>query len=217
MNITKKTFQTVSSTMLLGMLLWLPAHADKVCGAGNLEENVGYYPEANVQRYVISKGKAVKDVLSHMNDAAVGNVQDTELTPDSGLASDILRLTNDVRRQHGLAPVGLQPALQNAAIGHSAEMLALNYFSHTSPTPGRTSPVDRVREAGASPMRVSENLFYCEGYPVDALAPVVIDSWLQSPGHRANLLDPQVTHMGLGVVEKNGTVSITQVFGGGLR
>lgn len=135
----------------------------------------------------------------------------------SAVAEEILRLTNSSRAQHGLAPLQWNGSLNSAAFAHSEEMLTLNYFSHTSPTPGRGDPSSRVRAAGVNPSRVAENIFQADGYPLETIAEVTVDTWLRSPGHRANILDPQVTHIGIGVAQKDDQVSVTQVFGGGLR
>lgn len=127
-------------------------------------------------------------------------------------ASEVLRLTNQERAKRGLAPLTHHSALASAANGHSQEMLDLGYFSHTSPTPGRSNPQDRVRLAGANPGLVAENIFQASGYDVAQVAQLAVDNWLESPGHRRNMLDPQATHLGVGFVEQNGTVAVTQVF-----
>jgi uncharacterized protein YkwD len=125
----------------------------------------------------------------------------------------VLRLTNQERAKQGLAPLTHHSALATAAAGHSQEMLNLNYFSHTSPTPGRGNPQDRVRQAGVNPGLVAENIFQASGYDVNQVAQLAVDNWLQSPGHRRNMLDPSATHLGVGFAELNGTVAVTQVFG----
>lgn len=128
----------------------------------------------------------------------------------------VLHLTNQARAQYGLAPLQAHPSLRIAATSHSQEMLALDYFSHTSPTAGRSGPSDRVRQAGASPNYIAENIFQASGHDASVVADLAVQSWLQSPGHRRNMLSPQATHIGIGFVELNGTVSVTQVFGAGL-
>lgn len=129
-------------------------------------------------------------------------------------AEEVLRLTNESRAKHGLAPLAAHSSLDKAAAGHSVEMLTLGYFSHTSPTPGRQQPWDRVAQAGANPMMVSENIFQASGHNPQNVAQLAVDSWLQSPGHRRNMLDPNATHIGIGFVVKDNTVAVTQVFSG---
>lgn len=144
----------------------------------------------------------------------------TQLTPppqtSPNYAEAILRYTNEQRARSGLAPLQLQPNLSAAALAHSQEMLKLGYFSHTSPTAGRRTPMDRLRQVGISPSYVAENIFQCSGYPLDQIAKLTVDNWMQSPGHRRNILDSRATHMGAGLAEQNGEIYVTQVFGGGL-
>jgi uncharacterized protein YkwD len=131
----------------------------------------------------------------------------------ANFANEVLRLTNQERANRGLTPLAPHAALAAAATGHSQEMLDLNYFSHTSPTPGRSGPQDRVRLAGANPGLVAENIFQASGYDVTQVAQLAVDNWLESPGHRRNMLDPNATHLGVGFVSQDGTVAVTQVFG----
>lgn len=148
-----------------------------------------------------------------------GTLTNVEPEPEVGTsvyAQEVLRLTNQERARYGLAPLSLHTALDMAAVSHSQEMLDLNYFSHTSPTMGRQGPSDRVAQAGANPRRIAENIFQASGYPMESSAKLAVDSWMESPGHRRNILDPNLTHIGIGLVEKNGTFAATQVFGGGL-
>lgn len=143
------------------------------------------------------------------------------LTPDSqslhsALAQEILLLTNTQRVHHGLAPLIPEPNLAKAATDHSREMRSLNYFSHTSPVSGRATPRLRVNKYGLNPRMVAENIYECSGYQIEQTARSAVDAFMQSPGHRENILSSRSTHIGIGFVEVNGTVSVTQVFAGGL-
>lgn len=132
------------------------------------------------------------------------------------LANEILRLTNQERADHGLAPLARHQALENAAAEHSQEMRELNYFSHTSPTAGKATTRQRVNQYGINPQMVAENIFECSGYDLELTARFAVEAFMQSPGHRQNVLNPSATHIGVGFVATNGTVSVTQVFGAGL-
>ena len=139
--------------------------------------------------------------------------QPAQQVSTNSFAAEVLRLTNQERASRGLAPLTNHSALAAAAAGHSQEMLDLGYFSHTSLTSGRSNPQDRVRQAGANPGLVAENIFQASGYDVNQVAQLAVDNWLESPGHRRNMLDPNATHLGVGFAEQNGTVAVTQVFG----
>lgn len=81
-------------------------------------------------------------------------------------------------------------ALTAAAAGHSQDMAAQNYFSHTSQD-GRSFSA-RIGTAGYRWSRVAENI--AAGYPT---VQAVMDGWLASPGHCANLLNPNLVHIGV--------------------
>lgn len=142
-------------------------------------------------------------------DVAASNVGATRMV------AAIVEETNKSRSQHGLAPLTAHYLLDDAAAGHSSEMLNTGYFSHTSPTPGRRSPRERIMAQGLAPQSTGENLYYSKGMAAQSLAKRCVESWLNSPGHRRNLLDPNFTHVGIGVAERNGQIYVTQVFGGG--
>ena len=137
-------------------------------------------------------------------------------TTGSSYAQAVLDYTNQERTQRGLAPLQMNTSLNAAAQGHSQEMLDLGYFSHTSPTAGRRTPSDRLRAVGVSPSFLAENIFQCSGYSADQVARLAVENWMQSPGHRRNMLDPRATHLGIGLVNQNGETSVTQVFAAGV-
>jgi uncharacterized protein YkwD len=232
-NIARLAPLTVTSLVIIAASLAIPASAQpgQAFSAGmtvqrtagtSLQERVGQFPDSDAQRYVISEGKRDLEYVpgNRFQDppADVAEASSCFGAPIvNGIALEILRLTNQARAQRGLLPLGLNDALTEAARGHSEEMLELDYFSHTSPRGWLASPDDRLRAAGAYASRLSENLFEADGFPAEQVARLAVQSWLASPGHRANLLDPQVSQMGLGVVERDGKVSVTQMFGGGVR
>ena len=111
----------------------------------------------------------------------------TRPTP-SGVAGQILTLVNAQRAKAGCKAVTLDPRLTAAAAGHAQDMATHDYFSHTS-RDGRTF-VDRIRAAGY-PVPRSENI--AAGQPTVA---AVMDAWMGSAGHRANILDCSPVAMG---------------------
>ncbi|MCI1191721.1 CAP domain-containing protein [Calidifontimicrobium sp. SYSU G02091] len=90
-----------------------------------------------------------------------------------------------------------QPQLDAAAAGHSADMAARNYFSHTSPE--GVGPGTRITNAGYVWRTYGENI--AAGYgSVEA----VVAAWTASPGHCTNLMNPNVQHMALACVRATG-------------
>ncbi len=132
------------------------------------------------------------------------------------LTREILSLTNEARREKGLPDLKRHTALEGAADEHSREMRRLKYFSHNSPTTGRETARKRVQMFGLNPMMVAENIFECSGYDPNVVARFAVESFMNSPGHRKNMMNEKATHIGIGVYESEGSVSVTQVFGAGL-
>ena len=159
--------------------------------------------------YVYLEEDEVKEV-----EVEVEGVGSEEL--NHALAEEILRLTNEERAKQGLTPLARHDALEHAALDHSQEMRTLNYFSHTSPTAGKSTTRQRVNQYGVNPQMVAENIFECSGYQVQETARYAVKAFMDSPLHRKNVLNPEATHIGIGFVSQGGSVSVTQVFGAGL-
>ncbi|MFD5773338.1 sigma-70 family RNA polymerase sigma factor [Streptomyces fungicidicus] len=120
-----------------------------------------------------------------------------------GPAADVLSLTNTERAKAGCGPVKSDDRLARAAQLHSEDMSANDYFSHTGQN--GSSFVDRA-EAQGHPSPGAENIARGQ-----SSAASVMDAWMNSPGHRANILNCSLTSLGVGVTESDWTW--TQVFG----
>lgn len=105
----------------------------------------------------------------------------------------VVTLVNEQRAANGLAPLTLNAALSNVARAKSQDMHDNNYFSHTSPTYG--SPFDMMKAAGISYRTAGENIAMGYGTPQ-----AVMNGWMNSPGHRANILNANYTQIGVGYV-----------------
>ena len=129
-----------------------------------------------------------------------------------GVEEAVFAMTNDIRRQNGLAMLLVDGTCRDAARGHSADMLNRNYFSHTDPE-GRT--LKERLPATLAARQWGENIWTGRGYDprqVRYLAQKIMDGWMKSPGHRENILTPGYTHLGVGVMANNQEVKATQVF-----
>ena len=103
-----------------------------------------------------------------------------------------LAAVNAERSQAGRPPLALSPDLSSIAQGHACDMARRGYFSHTSPD--GQSMMDRARRAGASGLcAMGENI--AQG---QSDVPTVVASWMRSPGHRRNILDPEFRLVGFG-------------------
>ncbi|HZG74056.1 MAG TPA: CAP domain-containing protein [Chondromyces sp.] len=115
----------------------------------------------------------------------------------------VVDLTNKERAKAGLPALALDTELSKVARKKSEDMLAKNYFSHTSPTYG--SPFDMMKQFGISYRSAGENIAKGQRSPEE-----VVNAWMNSEGHRANILNKDFTHIGVGYVE-NGNIW-TQMF-----
>lgn len=119
---------------------------------------------------------------------------------------EVLKLVNEERNKAGLKPLTLNSNLSNIATIKSQDMINKNYFSHTSPTYG--SPFDMMKKFGVSYKTAAENIAKGQTTPQQ-----VMNSWMNSSGHRSNILNPNFTQLGVGVAKSsNGTIYWTQMF-----
>jgi hypothetical protein len=123
-------------------------------------------------------------------------------TPDiPAVEKHIVEMTNKVRVEHKLGEVGINAKLKAAAKSY-AEFLAKSLvFSHTAD--GR-EPAERATAAGYGWCSVGENLaayLDSRGFETRELARKSVESWLNSPSHRENLLAPFATEIGVGVAQ----------------
>jgi len=134
----------------------------------------------------------------------------------------MVKLVNEERRKLGLSSLATDSQLSDIARAHSAEMRDKNYFLHDSPTPALREPMDRYRAVVKdTPRIVAENIYRVYSYgSADARRSVSEadvraghDALMKSPGHRANILEPRITRLGIGIVANaKGDMWITQMF-----
>ncbi|PZU98849.1 MAG: hypothetical protein DCE90_03315 [Pseudanabaena sp.] len=104
---------------------------------------------------------------------------------------ELLRLTNLERKKLGLAPLKLSPQLKQAAQSHAKDMATNGFFSHTGLN--GSSIGDRAKSSGYRYAVVGENLAAGRATPEGT-----IRQWMNSPGHRANILNNAFTEIGFG-------------------
>ena len=114
-----------------------------------------------------------------------------------GWESEILRITNVERQNAGLNPLVVCTRLANSALAHTNRMLEGQFFSHSDPGTG-TASGDRIRSTGY--FDSSNGWGYGENIAMGYSSPnATMVGWMNSPGHRANILNPSFTHLGVGV------------------
>ena len=119
---------------------------------------------------------------------------------------EVLNLVNKERKANGLKPLTLNKELSNVANIKSRDMIEKGYFDHTSPTYG--SPFDMMKKFNISYNTAGENIAMGQKTPSE-----VMNSWMNSSGHRANILNSTYTELGVGIQkDSNGTIYWTQMF-----
>lgn len=122
-------------------------------------------------------------------------VQQQVTAPVGTQAQQVLDYTNAARADQGLPALKLDSRVTTTAQVKAQDMATNRYFSHTSPTLG--SPFDQMKKEGISYRRAAENIAMGQ-----RSAKEVVDAWMASPGHRANILDRNLTHIGIGYSAK---------------
>lgn len=119
---------------------------------------------------------------------------------------EVVRLVNVERAKVGLKELSFNAELLNVATLKSQDMINKNYFSHTSPTYG--SPFDMMKKFNISYRAAGENIAKGQKTPAE-----VVKAWMNSQGHRENILNSKYTEIGVGVAkDSKGTLYWTQMF-----
>ena len=135
------------------------------------------------------------------------------------ITTKVHQLINEERRDHGLRHLSWNAKLAQAALNHSADMASRDYFEHDSPEGHDFSW--RYSQVGFSCSVIrgnviysgAENLMWMEGYyGVDRVSTEAVDGWMDSPGHRANILTSYFQSEGIGVAFSGSEAYLTQNF-----
>lgn len=131
---------------------------------------------------------------------------ETSSSSVSEMEKKVWELTNQARAKEGLSALQYDEKIADTARAHSADMAVRRFFDHTNPD-GK-SPFDRMKAAGFRYSTAAENIAWNQRSPE-----AVMDSWLNSPGHRANILNANLTHLGVGLhIATDGSYYWTQNF-----
>lgn len=113
----------------------------------------------------------------------------------SQFEQQVVELTNQERAKYGLSALEVDNELSKVAREKSRDMQINNYFDHNSPTYG--SPFDMMRAYGIDYRSAGENIAKGQQTPEE-----VVNAWMNSEGHRANILNSSFTHIGVGYIEQ---------------
>ncbi|SES09716.1 CAP domain-containing protein [Psychrobacillus sp. OK032] len=118
--------------------------------------------------------------------------ENNEAVQVSSVIQQVVNLTNQERAKAGLKALQIDTKLTQSAQAKSQDMKNKNYFSHTSPTYG--SPFDQMKSFGVTYKSAAENIAMGQRSAAE-----VMDAWMKSPGHKANIMNPSLTHIGVGL------------------
>jgi uncharacterized YkwD family protein/spore coat assembly protein SafA len=148
-------------------------------------------------RYEVGTSEVIEanPQISNPNLIYPGQVLQVPQVNSSVLAfeSEVIRLVNEIRAEHGLKTLAANWELSRVARYKSQDMVDNRYFSHTSPVYG--SPFQMIRAFGLSFRTAGENIAYGQRTPQ-----AVVNAWMNSSGHRSNILNASYTQIGVGYV-----------------
>ncbi len=130
--------------------------------------------------------------------------ENTQITPEPAnlevARAAVLCLINHERATNGELPLTVDSRLQFAAEDHARELVSANYFAHVSPS--GVTPVDRIRATGYIPgpefgYIIGENLAW--GTLSLSTPQAIVEAWMASPDHRANILESRYVETGIGI------------------
>jgi uncharacterized YkwD family protein len=158
-------------------------------------------PQQTTVKKPAASGQNTSATPSTQNQNTKSTQNQNTKTTETGLKAyeqQVVDLTNKERAKYGLPPLQVDLALSKVAREKSRDMAVNNYFSHTSPTYG--SPFDMMKKFGISYTAAGENIAKGQRTPQE-----VVTAWMNSEGHRANILNKNYTHIGVGF-EENGYI-----------
>ena len=153
------------------------------------EEETPDIPEVDVPEV---EAPEAQPPVTDKPEAETPDIEQSQPT-DSSYAGQVLELVNQYRAQYGLSALTLSSELSNVAQAKAQDMKDNNYFAHESPTYG--TPFEMMQSFGVTYRTAGENI--AMGYSSPA---AVVEGWMNSEGHRANILNSSFTQMGLGYV-----------------
>lgn len=171
----------------------------------NNNSNIGNNDKPNSNKP--NNNKPNNNQNNNINTDKDNNTSNDNVTGEfAAFQKEVVRLVNVERQKQGLGKLSLNAKLSNVATLKSQDMINKNYFNHTSPTYG--SPFDMMKQFNISYKTAGENIAKGQKTPAE-----VVKAWMNSQGHRENILNKNYTEIGIGVAkDANGTLYWTQMF-----
>ena len=191
--LTMKKFLSLCLSLLLCGALFLPAaaaDAPHTVAKGDTMWKVAVKYQIGVSEIIAANPQITNPNLIYPGQVLTIPGKDTTV---EAYEAEVIRLVNEIRVQYGLQPLKTNWELSRVARYKSQDMVDKHYFSHTSPTYG--SPFQMMKAFGLSYRTAGENIAYGQRTPQE-----VVNAWMNSSGHRANILNSSYTQIGVGYV-----------------
>lgn len=188
-----KIFLSLCLSLLLCGALFLPAaaaDATHTVAKGDTMWKVAVKYQIGVSEIIAANPQITNPNLIYPGQVLTIPGKDTTV---EAYEAEVIRLVNEIRVQYGLQPLKTNWELSRVARYKSQDMVDKHYFSHTSPTYG--SPFQMMKAFGLSYRTAGENIAYGQRTPQE-----VVNAWMNSSGHRANILNSSYTQIGVGYV-----------------
>ncbi|HET7897713.1 MAG TPA: CvpA family protein [Flavisolibacter sp.] len=196
--ITGSVYAAIVAALLLSVPMWngLAKEARESKIANQLGVQVAWLDE----KFSPIFGEAAKETMNSLAPKTSESEETVELhytVKDPQVRSDLeaqmLQLVNQERVKRGLSALKADPKLTQVARAHSTDMFARGYFSHY--TPEKADPFDRMKKAGVKFLTAGENL------ALGRTLKICHEGLMNSPGHRANILNPSFGRLGIGIMD----------------
>jgi uncharacterized YkwD family protein len=148
------------------------------------------YSNGDKSDFGSDQGTLTPGTNSGANTGSSDNSQNVNNSSTSAYASQVVTLVNQERAKAGLSPLASDTALTNMALDKAKDMYNNKYFDHNSPTYG--SPFDMMKAYGIRYSYAGENIAKGQRNPQE-----VMTAWMNSTGHRQNILSPNFTKIGV--------------------
>jgi uncharacterized YkwD family protein/spore coat assembly protein SafA len=189
--VKKISIMALLFVMLLPSLSFAQGNDTYIVQKGDSLWKIAVKYQIGVQEIIESNPQFTNPDLIYPNQKVyVPNIDSTK-----SVEQQVLNIVNQERSKQGLPALKMDWELQRVARVKSCDMAQRGYFSHTSPTYG--SPFDMMKKYGISYRTAGENIAKGQRTPAE-----VMQSWMNSQGHRQNILKRDFTHLGVGYCQQ---------------
>src|SRR5438105_6743624 len=195
--ITGVIYATIIAALLLALPLWddITRSTRNSAIAGRLSDEVEWVNEKLSPVFDKAVNQTINNLTIHpgSNESVNLPFKDNHPSVRTDLEAEMLELVNRERTQRGLRPLQADPELTEVARAHSRDMFTRGYFAHVTPE-GKT-PFDRMDQAHVDYHAAGENLALAHSLSI------AHNGLMNSPGHRANILNPEFGRLGIGILD----------------